>query len=48
MAKYNIAVVVGSLRGESSNRKLADAIVKLGPADFSVNRAEIADLASYN
>lgn len=34
MIQYQIAVIVGSLRRDSFNRKLADAIVKLAPAEF--------------
>ena len=32
--KYQIAVVVGSFRKDSFNRKMADAIVKLAPPEF--------------
>lgn len=35
MSQYQIAVVVGSLRKDSFNRKLATAIVKLAPSEFS-------------
>jgi len=35
MAQYQIAVVVGSLRRDSFNRQLANAIVKLTPPEFS-------------
>jgi chromate reductase len=48
MSQYNIAVVVGSLRKESFNRQLADAIVKLAPPEFSFTRLEIGDLPLYN
>lgn len=48
MSKYDIAVVVGSLRKDSFNRKLADAVVKLGPSEFSFKRLEIGDLPLYN
>ena len=43
LSQYQIAVFVGSLRRESFNRKLASAIVKLGPSDFTFTQAEIAD-----
>lgn len=43
-----IAVVVGSLRKESFNRKLAGALAKLAPADFSFKQLEIGDLPLYN
>jgi chromate reductase len=48
MAQYQIAVIVGSLRRDSFNRKLADALVKLAPADFSFKQVSIADLPLYN
>ena len=48
MPKYQIAVVVGSLRQESFNRRLAGAIVKLAPAEFTFKQAEIGDLPLYN
>lgn len=48
MAHYNIAVLVGSLRRESFNRKLAHAIVKLAPPEFSFKQFEIGDLPLYN
>ncbi len=48
MNHYQIAVVVGSLRKDSFNRKLADAIVKLAPSEFSFKQLEIGDLPLYN
>ena len=48
MAQYNIAVVVGSLRKESFNRKFAKALVKLAPAEFTFSTIEIGDLPLYN
>jgi chromate reductase len=48
MNKYQIAVIVGSLRKESFNRKLANAIAKLAPADFSFKQVTIGDLPLYN
>lgn len=48
MSQYQIAVVVGSLRKDSFNRKLADAIVKLAPPEFSFKQLEIGDLPLYN
>lgn len=48
MRKYQIAVVVGSLRKDSLNRKLADAVAKLAPLDFSFQQIEIGDLPLYN
>ena len=48
MAHYAIAVVVGSLRRDSLNRKLADALAKLAPADFSFKQVQIGNLPLYN
>ena len=48
MANYDIAVIVGSLRRDSINRKLANALIKMGPADFSFKLLEIGDLPLYN
>ena len=48
MADYPIAVIVGSLRRESFNRRLADALVKLAPPDFSFTQLRIDDLPLYN
>lgn len=48
MNQYQIAVVVGSLRKDSFNRKLANAIVRLAPAEFSFKQLQIGDLPLYN
>jgi chromate reductase len=48
MDKYQIAVLVGSLRKDSFNRKLANALAKLAPSDFSLKQLEIGDLPPYN
>lgn len=48
MSTYQIAVVVGSLRKDSFNRKLANALAKLAPAEFSFKQLEIGDLPLYN
>ena len=48
MSQYKIAVIVGSLRKESFNRKLANAVVTLGPPDFAFRQARIDDLPLYN
>jgi len=46
--EYQIAVIVGSLRKDSFNQKLATAIIKLAPAEFLFKQARIADLPLYN
>jgi chromate reductase, NAD(P)H dehydrogenase (quinone) len=43
-----IAVVVGSLRKDSLNRHLAEAIVGLGPAGFTFRPLVIGDLPLYD
>ncbi len=43
-----IAVIVGSLRRDSFNRKLADTMAKLAPTDFSFKSVPIGDLPLYN
>ena len=48
MSQYRIAVVVGSLRRDSINRKLAEALVKMAPSDFSFEFLKIDDLPLYN
>lgn len=48
MSQYQIAVIVGSLRKDSFNRKLATALAKLAPQDFSFKQLEIGDLPLYN
>jgi chromate reductase len=45
---YKIAVVVGSLRQESLNLKLAKALEKLGGPRFEFDYAEIGELPMYN
>ena len=48
MSEHQIAVVVGSLRRDSFNRKLASALTKLAPSEFSFKQVEIGDLPLYN
>lgn len=48
MRQYQIAVIVGSLRKDSFNRQLANALVKLAPPEFSFKQLEISDLPPYN
>jgi chromate reductase, NAD(P)H dehydrogenase (quinone) len=48
MSRYQIAVIVGSLRKDSFNRHLADALVKLAPPEFSFSKVVIGDLPLYN
>jgi chromate reductase len=46
--QYQIAVVVGSLRKDSVNRKLAHALEKLAPQNFSFMHLAIGDLPLYS
>jgi len=48
MSIYQIAVIVGSLRKDSFNRKLASAVVKFAPSEFSFKQVQIGDLPLYN
>lgn len=48
MSSTKIAVVVGSLRKDSFNRKLATALTKLAPSDFALDVIETGDLPLYN
>lgn len=48
MSQYQIVVVIGSLRRDSFNRKLANAVSALGPPEFSFKPAQIDDLPLYN
>jgi chromate reductase len=43
-----IAVVIGSLRRDSINRKLAQALAKLGGAQFQFDLLELGDIPIYN
>jgi len=43
-----IAVVVGSIRKESINRKLAKALIKLAPKDLECELVRIDDLPVFN
>ena len=48
MSQYQIVVVVGSLRQDSINRKLANALAKMGPPEFSFKQLEVGGLPLYN
>ncbi|MGE8330468.1 MAG: NADPH-dependent FMN reductase, partial [Paraburkholderia nemoris] len=45
---HHIAVVVGSLRRESFNRQLAQAVISLAPADFTFEFIDIGSLPLYS
>ena len=44
----NVAVLVGSLRKASLNRKLAEALIKLSPERLRLEVVEIGQLSLYN
>ena len=46
--RWNVAVLVGSLRKESLNRKMANALVKLAPPTLHLEVVEIGSLPPYN
>jgi chromate reductase len=48
MDKTKIAVIVGSLRKDSLNKKLAAALIRLASADFVFDTVDISDLPLYN
>jgi chromate reductase, NAD(P)H dehydrogenase (quinone) len=48
MSALQIAVVVGSLRRDSTNRKLAGALERLGPPGFAFRHLSIGELPLYN
>jgi chromate reductase len=48
MNHYQIAVLVGSLRKQSFNRALADAVIKLAPQEFTFQQVSIDNLPLYN
>jgi chromate reductase len=48
MSNVQIAVIVGSLRKDSINRKLAHGLMKLAPSNFVFKELRIDDLPLYN
>lgn len=48
MTTYQIALIVGSIRKESLNRRFAEALIRLAPPDFSFTSVRIDDLPLYN
>jgi chromate reductase, NAD(P)H dehydrogenase (quinone) len=43
-----VGYVIGSLRADSHNRKLANALIKLAPPDFNFRELRIGDLPLYD
>src|SRR3954453_9207064 len=48
MSQINIAVIIGSLRRDSFNAKLAEGVPKLAAIDLTFRRSQIDDLPLYN
>lgn len=48
MAQTRIGVVIGSIRKDSINRKLALALARLAPQDWTLEHIRIDDLPPYN
>lgn len=48
MTTYKIAVLVGSLRKESYNLKMAKALIALAPASLALQLVSIGELPLYN
>jgi chromate reductase len=48
MRKFKVAIVVGSNRRESINRRLAQALARLADGHFVANFVQIYDLQMYN
>lgn len=48
MSSFKIAVIVGSLRKDSFNRKLALSLANLAPTGFTLEQTRIDDLPFYN
>jgi chromate reductase len=48
MSQIKVAVLVGSLRMDSFNRRLARAVEKLAPAEFAFRHLQINDLPLYS
>ncbi|HTI88080.1 MAG TPA: NADPH-dependent FMN reductase [Alphaproteobacteria bacterium] len=48
MATRNIAVLVGSLRKDSLNRKMANALIELAPSSLKLQIVEIGQLPLFN
>jgi len=48
MSERDVAVLVGSLRKDSLNRKLAHALAELAPPELKLSFVEFGDLPLYN
>lgn len=48
MRKFKIAALVGSLRKDSFNKKIAENIIRLAPENLEIEIVEIGQLPHYN
>lgn len=48
MGEMQVAMIIGSLRRDSINRKLAHAVASLAPLHVSFRSVDIGDLPLYN
>lgn len=48
MAQHKIAILVGSLRKDSFNRRMAKVLIKLSPDSLTLEIVEIGELPLYN
>jgi chromate reductase len=48
MPTRNVALVIGSLRRDSINRKMANALKELAPSSLKIEEAEIGSLPLFN
>lgn len=46
--RWNVAVLVGSLRKDSFNRKMANALIRMAPPSLDMQIVEIGNLPLYN
>lgn len=48
MSSKKIAIIIGSLRKESFNRKMANTLIKISPTSLALEILEIGELSMYN
>ena len=48
MKKINVAVLVGSLRRESLNLKMANALIEMAPESMSLELVDLSQIEMYN
>lgn len=48
MKRYNVGLLIGSLRQDSWNRRLAVGVTRLAPSEYVFNEIRLSDLPLYN